>query len=321
VVVVSALAMPVGAFSEQGTRARRAGAWRLALVCAAGIALLLLTASGDSLSYVQRRMLLAAPRGGLPVAPSLASTVSGKVGGPAVQLPSTAAYSTAYREAFQRCRAPPHGSPPLPKLKRAGAWEGSNSSADGNTTVVTTLHIDRCGVGVQLSSLTCPPPAGAAAAVKNPKHLLAALDLCQLTAACLHPPCTFIHTPAHAGCRRWRPTALCGRTRLWPWCTHPSHLPSAWCAWMRPPRLSSCAGGAPGGLGWGSQEAAATTLAGLWTSCEGKCEKCSGAHRRRVSRPLWWLAQTVCWPMHRMPLAVGPECCNSLPVLPQPAPA
>ena len=137
----------MGAFSEQGTRGRRAGAWRLALACAAGIALLLLASSGDTLTFVHRRMLLAAPlaRGGLSAAPSLAWTVSGKVGGPEAQLPSTAAYSTAYRQAVQRCRAPPTGSAPLPKLKRAGAWEGSNSSADGNATVVTTLHVDRCG--------------------------------------------------------------------------------------------------------------------------------------------------------------------------------
>lgn len=281
--------MPVGAFSEQGTRARRAGAWRLALVCAAGIALLLLTASGDGLSYVQRRMLLAAPlaRGGVSSAPSRALTASGKVGGPAVQLPSTAAYSTAYRQAFQRCRAPPKGSPPLPKLKRAGAWEGSNSSADGNATVVTTLHIDRCGEGVQspLCSYIAPPDGAAAAAACCCRQASKAPVGCSRPlqcVACLRPPCSCPFTHIPAGCRLWRPTALCGRIPSWLQCMHPSLLPSAWCAWMRPPRRSSCAGGAPGGLGWGSPAAAANTLAGPWTSCGGKCGRCSGARRRRV---------------------------------------
>lgn len=132
-----------------GVASRGPSLWRLAVWSVAGVCLLLLLATSDSLSYVQNRMLLSAPvppsRGGAAAAADSTQPLVGRVGGSLVQLPASAANSTAYLAASQRCRPAPEGSPPLPELKRAGAWEGAQPARGGNTTVVTTLHVDRWG--------------------------------------------------------------------------------------------------------------------------------------------------------------------------------
>ncbi|PSC77069.1 Glycosyltransferase LARGE2 isoform B [Micractinium conductrix] len=65
----------------------------------------------------------------------------GRVAGDVLQLP--VAGGEAFRTATQRCRPQLEGGPLLPKLQRSGAWPGSEPSRGSNTTVVTTLHVDR----------------------------------------------------------------------------------------------------------------------------------------------------------------------------------
>ncbi|KAL4458883.1 hypothetical protein ABPG75_013748 [Micractinium tetrahymenae] len=129
-----------------GVASRGPSMWRLAVWSVVGTSLLLLAANSDSLAYVQRRMLLSAAPvasahpGGSGADPQ---PLVGRVGGKLVQLPVPSPNATAYRTAFKRCRPPAEGEPALPALKRAGAWEGADASRGGNTTVVTTLHVDR----------------------------------------------------------------------------------------------------------------------------------------------------------------------------------
>jgi hypothetical protein len=119
-----------------------AGIWPLALWSVAATALLFFAVTGPSLSSVQRRMLLSRPLGtGDLTGLVLDHLASGKVGSSPVSLLS--ANSTAYKRAFERCRLPPPGAPPLPKLKRAGAWDGARPEAAGNATAVVTLHMER----------------------------------------------------------------------------------------------------------------------------------------------------------------------------------
>jgi hypothetical protein len=121
-----------------------AGIWPLALWSVAATALLLFAVSGGSgLGSVHRRMLLSRPLGtsdftGLV----LNQLVTGRVGGASASLLASN-NSTAFKRADQRCRPPSPDMPPLPALKRAGAWEGGNPNAAGNATAVVTLHMDR----------------------------------------------------------------------------------------------------------------------------------------------------------------------------------
>ncbi|EFN53347.1 expressed protein [Chlorella variabilis] len=121
-----------------------AGIWPLALWSLAATAMLLFAVSGSGgLGSVQRRMLLARPlaTGDLTGLAVLDHLVSGRVGGASANL--LAANTTAYKRANERCRAPTPDSPPLPKLKRAGAWDGGKPAVSGNATAIVTLHIDR----------------------------------------------------------------------------------------------------------------------------------------------------------------------------------
>lgn len=119
--------------------------WGLAIWSVGAISLLLLAANSDSLAYVQRRMLLsAAPAVSAHGSTSDPQPLVGRVAGKLVQLPTPSPTATAYHDAFKRCRSPPaDGDVALPTLKRVSAWEGADASRGGNTTVVTTLHVDR----------------------------------------------------------------------------------------------------------------------------------------------------------------------------------
>ncbi|PRW59697.1 Glycosyltransferase LARGE2 [Chlorella sorokiniana] len=122
----------------------------LAAWCAAAGIILVLAASSSRLGLAtQRRELLQgpAPLGadavtGRPAAARGTLGRMGRVEAPAVGLPAEAASSTAYRAAYQLCRGGDAQAALLPQLQRAAAWEGTNSSKNGNTTVVTTLHVN-----------------------------------------------------------------------------------------------------------------------------------------------------------------------------------
>lgn len=132
-----------------GVGTRGPSIWKLAVWTIASISALLLVVSSDSLKYVQRRMLLSAPASGLGAQPARVGSqeatqpLVGRVGGKLLQLPVPPSTSATYSTAFKRCRPQAKGAPALPALKRAGAWPGSDLSRGGNTTVVTTLHVDR----------------------------------------------------------------------------------------------------------------------------------------------------------------------------------
>lgn len=125
-----------------GAAQRGPSMWGLAIWSVGAISLLLLAANSDSLAYVQRRMLLstaaAVPAHG---GATDSQPLVGRVGGKLVQLPLPNV--TTYGTAYKRCRPPAEGDAALPALKRASAWEGADDSRGGNTTVVTTLHVDR----------------------------------------------------------------------------------------------------------------------------------------------------------------------------------
>lgn len=128
-----------------GVASRGPSMWGLAIWSVGAISLLLLAANSDSLAYVQRRMLLsAAPAVSAHGSTSDPQPLVGRVAGKLVQLPTPSPTATAYHDAFKRCRSPPaDGDVALPTLKRVSAWEGADASRGGNTTVVTTLHVDR----------------------------------------------------------------------------------------------------------------------------------------------------------------------------------
>ncbi len=123
----------------------------LAAWCVAAGVILLLAASSSRLGLAtQRRELLQGPP---PLSadavagaarPGAARGTLGRMGrveAPAVVLPPESTGSTAYRAAYQLCRADAQ-APLLPQLQRAAAWDGANSSKDSNVTVVTTLHVN-----------------------------------------------------------------------------------------------------------------------------------------------------------------------------------
>lgn len=130
----------------------------LALWVAAAATILLLAATSTQLGWaVQRRVLLqqprvgadmgAAPRPPTPIRPASslgAKRSPGRVEGPRtmLELPSEGA-AARYRAAYQLCRGPDKGAPPLPKLKRAVGWPGEDPTRDGNTTIVTSLHVEQ----------------------------------------------------------------------------------------------------------------------------------------------------------------------------------
>lgn len=123
----------------------------LAAWCVTAGIILVLAASSSRLGLAtQRRELLQGPpplaAAAVTGAPQGAArgTLSrmGRVEAPAVVLPPEAAGSTAYRTAYQLCRGGDEQLAPLPQLQRAAAWEGANATKNGNTTVVTTLHVN-----------------------------------------------------------------------------------------------------------------------------------------------------------------------------------
>ncbi len=143
-----------------GVASRGPSIWRLAIWSVGAISLLLLAANSDSIAYVQRRMLLsAAPsaHGGASDPQPLVGRVAGKL----VQLPAPSPNATTYRGAFKRCRPPPaDGDVLVPALKRAGVWDGADTSRGGNTTVVTTLHADRWALPARVADKVLQPAAG-----------------------------------------------------------------------------------------------------------------------------------------------------------------
>lgn len=128
----------------------------LAAWCAAGGLILLLAASSSRLGLAttaqlpQAQPLAAADvtasgrplEAGSPRGARSAPGHSGRVAAPLVFLPRPANATAAYRGAPQLCRGAADEGPPLPRLKRAATWEGAAPGRDGNTTVVTTLHVN-----------------------------------------------------------------------------------------------------------------------------------------------------------------------------------
>lgn len=132
------------------------GVLKLALWGVAAATILFVAASTSGLAVTVQRRVLLQPQ---PVrGPDLASLIpkhpgkgpsnehSGRVEGATVRLAAGGGgggQAPRFPRAYQLCRAPDKDAAPLPKLRRAVMWEGEDPTKDGNTTIVTTLHVEQ----------------------------------------------------------------------------------------------------------------------------------------------------------------------------------